>query len=328
MKTRPIHENLDTSFVNLAALLRYLRRRQFVGHIRIELSGYEADIHLLANDKLQVREQDRIAGRIAEGEEALQRFLIRAREPGGTIHVYQTLAESTAVEAQQPEPKTSEPKSSVIETKESSKEFSIVGGSSGVLPATTINGSNGNGNGNGHKIQTPPPVIAEEKTPDATGNANVSLPDFPFALSNEVENKARQLNHLSPEDWRTLMRLVAELLGTIDKTLAEAKLNFSSAFTKVRAEIAADYPFLDPASGVFDYAQGKMTMREQVSAKLFVASINEALRRILEKLGSSAKFAEIHRVVMQKIIALINLRKPLYQKFFITPQLEKIIAIR
>src|SRR5215213_7935864 len=94
MKNRPIHENLDTSFVNLSALLRYLQRRQFVGRIRVELSGYEAEIVLLEGNKMKVHEHDRIAGRIGEGAEALQRLLIRAREPGGTINVYQTTPEA------------------------------------------------------------------------------------------------------------------------------------------------------------------------------------------------------------------------------------------
>ena len=55
MKNRPIHENLDTSFVNLSALVRYLRRRQFVGNVRVELSGYEADIVLTAVNQMRVR---------------------------------------------------------------------------------------------------------------------------------------------------------------------------------------------------------------------------------------------------------------------------------
>ena len=93
MKNRPIHENLDTSFVNLSALIKYLRRRQFVGDVRVELSGYDADIELTAENRMNIREHDRITGRVAEGEDALQRILIRAREPGGIINVYQKIEE-------------------------------------------------------------------------------------------------------------------------------------------------------------------------------------------------------------------------------------------
>ena len=61
MKNRPLHENLDTSFVNLSALVKYLRRRLFIGQIRIEMNGYEADIYLTAENQLKVRDYDHIA---------------------------------------------------------------------------------------------------------------------------------------------------------------------------------------------------------------------------------------------------------------------------
>ncbi len=85
----PIHKNLNTSFVNLAALVRYLRSLQFVGSIHIELSSYEADIEFTPSNTMRACEHDHIAGRISHGEHALQRILIRAKEPGGLIHVYQ-----------------------------------------------------------------------------------------------------------------------------------------------------------------------------------------------------------------------------------------------
>lgn len=88
MKKQPIHQNLNTSFVNVGALVRYLRGLQFVGSIRIELASYEADIVFTESRTVRAREYDHIAGRIAHGEGALQRILIRAKEPHGRIHVY------------------------------------------------------------------------------------------------------------------------------------------------------------------------------------------------------------------------------------------------
>ncbi|PYS97771.1 MAG: hypothetical protein DMF63_18750 [Acidobacteria bacterium] len=91
MKKQPIHQNLNTSFVNVGALVRYLRRLQFVGSIRVELSSYEADIVFTSKQMIQAREYDHIAGRIAHGEQALQRILIRCKEPHGRIHVYKSV---------------------------------------------------------------------------------------------------------------------------------------------------------------------------------------------------------------------------------------------
>lgn len=301
MKNRSVHENLDTSFVNLSALIKYLRRKQFVGNIRVELSNYEADILLTADDKMRVREHDRTAGRISEGDEALQRLLIRAREPDGTINVYQTIEESESPLAETA--KIVEEESAAAEAKQP-----VV-----ALPAKL---PHQNGNSKTAKIESP----------DSTNNSlDPNSPKLPFELNNNFEARAKQTN-FPAQDWQMLLNLTAELLNLIDKSLAEANLEFEPAFEKARLEISGDYPFLNPASNVFDYKNGKVIARQQINAKLFAASINEALRRILDKLGKNPKFLNIYFITTQKIIELIEKRKPLYDKFFITPQLERTVG--
>jgi hypothetical protein len=87
-KNFSVYENLDTSFVNLGALLRYLQQRDFTGRIHIMMSDYEAIIILRDGERREVRERDIVTGREAEGEAALQRLLIRALDAGGRISVY------------------------------------------------------------------------------------------------------------------------------------------------------------------------------------------------------------------------------------------------
>ena len=320
MINRPVHQNLDTSFVNLSALVRYLRRREFVGRVRLEFNSYEADIVLEEGNTIKVREHDKIVGRIAEGEEALQRLLIRAREAGGTIHVYQFVKAIEPVKGEKTEtPKIEIPKAetpqiqTVVEAKPVQKELVTE------LPQISAaqpkqNGTNGSA--------TKPIKLPEIKAiiPPKPNGLKI-----PFELKNSVEDRARN-NQINPQDWQLLLNLTSELLGNIDKTLSDANLDFKAAFTKSRSEIAPDYPFLSPATKIFAYSNGKISMKEQVNAKLYAAGINEALRRILEKLGANPKFAETYRATTQKITALINHRKPLYEKFFITPQLKKIIG--
>jgi hypothetical protein len=89
IQSRPLHENLDTAYVNLAALLRYLRGRGFTGRVHVELEEYEADVFLDGASAPRVREINHAAGREAEGEAALQRLLIRASDPGGQIDIYE-----------------------------------------------------------------------------------------------------------------------------------------------------------------------------------------------------------------------------------------------
>jgi hypothetical protein len=320
MKNRPIHENLDTSFVNLSALVKYLRRRQFAGQLRIELSGYEADIYLTAENVLKVREYDHIAGRVAEGEEALQRILIRSREPGGIINVYQTAAENEADEETETAEKTEQIEKSAIVVE---KNDPIAAPSrENKLPAFETNGANGKpkiefpANGNGANNENEPPK-REEKPPAA----KTVFPNVPFEFTNRVEAKARQAN-LSEEDRALLLSLTGELLGSVDRSLAMAKLEFPTAFQKACAEIFADYPFLK----TLDYGKGKIYYADRTNPKFFVAGVLEALRRILDKLAANPKFAEVHRYAVQRILALVHQRRPFYDRFCITKPLEKILG--
>ncbi len=94
--SRPVYENLDTAFVNVAALLRYLQARKFTGRIHVELDEYAADLFLKADAAPRVRETDYASGRTAEDDAALQRLLVRAREAGGLVSVYEEMAEEIA----------------------------------------------------------------------------------------------------------------------------------------------------------------------------------------------------------------------------------------
>ena len=88
-KSRPVYEKLDTAYVNLAALLRYLQQHGFAGRVHVELDEYEADVILSAQGGLDVRETDRAMRREASGEAALQRLIVRAMAAGGLISVYE-----------------------------------------------------------------------------------------------------------------------------------------------------------------------------------------------------------------------------------------------
>lgn len=95
-KFRPVYERLDTAFVNLGALLYYLQQRAFTGRVHVVLDEYEADVLLGENGTSLVREKDHATGHTTESTDALPRLLVRAREPGGLITVYEdTLGEAT-----------------------------------------------------------------------------------------------------------------------------------------------------------------------------------------------------------------------------------------
>lgn len=91
---RVLYENLDTSFVNVWALLRYLSQRSFVGRVHVELENYSADVFVNGSETPLVREIDRDAGTDVVEEAALHRLVLRVRESSGSINVYEGVSES------------------------------------------------------------------------------------------------------------------------------------------------------------------------------------------------------------------------------------------
>lgn len=333
MKNPPVYENLDTSFINLAALVRFLHSRRFVGSLRVELEGYEADMEF-DGENFVTREHDRIAGRIAEGDEAFARLLIRARAPGGTINVFETATRSETSEEYQP---TIEEQRKPLPMPAESFEKAVTPNVREVTPKPTFAAPlTAEDFHHSESFRIESKAIVEEKLPpdlnlpaneEILSAVSKTLNPQDFEFTNHVEELARQ-KQTSPEEWEQLLNLITELLGIIDRDLARANLNFSAAFARAGTEISADYPFLNPASGAFVYANGHLTVNEIISAKIFVAGINEALRRIVDKLAANPKFAQVYQQTAQSIHALAVVRKSLYDKFFITPQLERIVSVK
>lgn len=90
MSTIKKFDKLSTTYVNLAALIRHLREQEFAGTIHVIVDQYEAEVRLHAASEPTVAEIDRANGRALENEGALERLMVHAREPGGTITVYAT----------------------------------------------------------------------------------------------------------------------------------------------------------------------------------------------------------------------------------------------
>lgn len=313
MKRHPVNQNLDTSFVDLSALLEYLRRQKFVGMVHLEMNGYEADVFLTEDNRLEARENDRIAGRVSAGAEVLEHLLKRAEEPGGAIVVYQTVTEPPAV-VKKPVPVFNKESAGVGKIPEIKPK--PVSASPSLIPPETE--------------QTDPPPVPQKKKkkPDSVSlKEKLGLPNLPFSFTNNFEKKAGQQSAGPEQDWHELLELSSELLHTVEKCLAREKLNFAWIFDRVRVEMFKDYPFLQPDSTVFAYRNGRVSMSEQINKNLFAASILESLRRILENLEDHPKFAVVHRSAVENLQELLDQRQAQFDRFAITSRLRRIIGI-
>jgi hypothetical protein len=93
---RVLYQDLDTSFVNLWGLLRYLSQQSFVGRVHVDLSDYSADVFLDGRETPLVHEIDRATGTDVVEEAALHRLVLRVRESPGKISVYEGADEAVA----------------------------------------------------------------------------------------------------------------------------------------------------------------------------------------------------------------------------------------
>src|SRR5881392_2583502 len=105
-KSRVLYENLDTSFVNLWALMRHLSQRAFVGRVHVEMDDYSADVFLTGSNTPLVREVDRAAGTDVLEAAAMHRLVLRARESPGTISVFEGADEAVPVRSTESAAKT------------------------------------------------------------------------------------------------------------------------------------------------------------------------------------------------------------------------------
>lgn len=83
---RPIHENLSTSYVNLAALLAELQISEFTGYVSMNFWNYEGYV-FLDNGQL-VNAYERAEMMIKRGREAVDSILSRSQARGGAISFF------------------------------------------------------------------------------------------------------------------------------------------------------------------------------------------------------------------------------------------------
>lgn len=309
MKIGSTHKNLNTSYVNLSALLKYLRRHKFVGRVRFESKGYEADIFFSKKKGIEARENDHISGRIAVGDDVLPRIFVRAHEADGIINIFDKADEKKSV--------------NVAAADESlGTDFTEVAEN---IPIQKPIGRDVLDN----HLNEQKPISLKEK---------LGLPSLPFSFGKSREQKSLSIeSHSLPEvvelependplqDWHELLGLIGEILRSVDESLAKSNLNFVWVFEKVRAEVFENYPFLHPNSTVFEYQNGVVSMKEQINNNLFVASIAECLERLIGKLQTHPKYNEVRTSVIWNILELMNKNHKLYDKFFITQQLERVV---
>jgi hypothetical protein len=289
LNSRILYENLDTSFVNLWALLRFLMQHGMVGRVHVELEDYVGDVFLNGSSTPMVHEIDSATGRESFEEGGLHRLVVRAREPGGKISVFEGAEELARL-----------PEGTLV------REAAASEISSPVVPTE------------------PAPISTPELRPPAPATTSPMLESAGSRLIASVQKSATGKGG----DWPALVEISGELIAAVERAAAGVGADFPTVFNQVRLDLADDYTFLDPSGNRFSYADGAVKISAKPGAGPYVAATGESLRRVVDKIAAGERGGRVRERVALELAKLARKRREPLTKFNLDMQLDRIAGTR
>lgn len=304
-KSRVVHENLDTTFVNLWALLRSLSQRGFIGRVRVEMKDYSADVFMTGSNTPLVHEIDRAAGTDTLEEAALHRLVLRARETPGTISVFEGADEAVAVQS------TATPKTET-------GDFDSSG--TGVPPVAHAQDA--------RATTDSTPEIETPATPSATQPSTESgREEQRLAASRPVAAPLVRDADLPDEiEWGAVVKATGELIGGVERALTGA--DFASLFNTARLELADDYTFLDPMSAEFDYSNSVAKLNAELPMDSYVAGLSEALHRVVDRVATGDRARRVRERVALELFSVARKRNEILARSGFLSQMDRIAGTK
>ena len=293
---KALYENLDTAFVNLWSLLRNLTQRGFVGRVRVELTNYSADVFLNGSGTPMVHEVDYAAGTDTLEEAALHRLVLRARETPGTISVFEGATETIGAQGRTASPPDEAPAVASSSTESSS-------------------------------FAAEPPIAARPA---------VIAPPVEISPENEIEVRDRDAQsqpepELMPEtegQKSLTISLGGELIGAVERGIKASAEDFGSIFYAVRLELADDYAYLDPLSNALTYANGTVSLTQDVPEAVYVSGLSEALRRTVDRIASGDRARRVRERIALELLGVARKRREAIEHSRFGLQLDRIAGTK
>jgi hypothetical protein len=312
-KSRVVYENLDTTFVNLWALLRNLSQRGFIGRVHVELKDYTADVFMTGSSTPLVHEIDRAAGTDTLEEAALHRLVLRVRETPGTITVFEGPDEAVAVSANA-----------------KTKNEADVAPKSGAddLPKHYL--------ADAHTETEIDPGAGTQPEPKRKSPPKWSSSDSQ-TLTDESEDELSRASQAATEpideiEWSAIVKASGELIGGVERALTGPGADFTSLFKAACLELADDYTFLDPMTGEFRYANSVVTLTGAATGAApngpYVVGISEALRRVVDRVATGDNARRVRERVALELFSVARQRKEILARSGFLPQLDRIAGTK
>ncbi|MDX6447495.1 MAG: hypothetical protein QOH71_4569 [Blastocatellia bacterium] len=306
-KSRVLYENLDTTFVNLWALLRKLSQGGFIGRVHVELKDYTADVFMTGSSTPLVHEIDRAAGTERLEETALHRLVLRVRETPGTITVFEGADEAVAVQATAVSENRPEESDSIAKS-EMNYQSMPQAPESALDEASLV-------------IESP----AEPGLTDA--DAKAQGPDRNPATQ-LVEPALPLIEPVDEIEWAAIIKASGELVGGVERALSGPGADFNSLFDGARLELADDYTFLDPMSGEFTYSDSVVTLGSELPVGSYVIGLSETLRRMVDAVAIGDRARRVRERVALELLSVARKRREILERSGFLSQLDRIAGTK
>jgi hypothetical protein len=316
---RALHQNLDTAYVNLAALLRHLQQRDFEGRVHVEMDEYDADIYLAARSRPRVRERDHVTGRVADGDDALQRVLVRASEPGGLVSVFEGEAEPAGWEDWRgPMP----PARAGVASAAAARDAGLTPEEIDRRNVLQLSGE--------LIASVERAVSAASSQRGGAGESDARKGGDDARESGDVrENSDAREGGIARKDSDARAGLAARGEGGDARRDTGAGGDFAAHFREARAELAERFPFLSSLSSCVEYVGGEARLSRAVEIAEFVEGVCAALRAVVERAAREGDDARgVRREVARELAALEGRRPRALARFRFSQQLERIAGLR
>jgi hypothetical protein len=316
-KGRPVHENLNTSYLKVGALLADLQVRQFTGYVHIGLRGYDAYVFL---------DDGQIAGAVEQmetgtrtGSAAIDGLLLRSEQRDGAVSIYEHPAatveaiagiiEGTPVyqnlssdftDLDKLIRKLAQDRDSIWYVEVAATEDLGVGvlyirdgkpdGVYSPLDSPTQHGEDAiktmlevseafGATYNVYAVAAPAVVSAAPAATPRLAVVSVAEPTPAAEPEPDVEVEPVEVEADAPDAVVSLVPLMSEVISTVEEVVAarEGTGAFAIELRSGLLDVAERYPFLDPFAAEFEYHAGEIVVVGAVDPEELAAGIGEAL---------------------------------------------------
>ena len=285
------HRDLFTAYTNLPALLSTLKSEKFSGTVEVEFPDNRGILFIVSGQVANAEARRRAGQKRLTGQEAVRSLLALSDRKDGTINVYRWPSDKVAMMANNLEHE--------ILFKGLSTDFTR-------LDRLIMNLREAKHDGF-IEIQTKEQkdlgVLFFQKGEPVdlfmTSESEASIVEkksIPIFLENAVKQgtllsvyrsqgkpSLREMEGVGDGSLKEISKVLQEMLSRVEKAVDQGsrKGTFIKAFKKALIEKSADYPFLDPFAGEFEYREGTIIFRGEADASNLARGIGDCLQATL-----------------------------------------------